>query len=139
VVIEPRAPPPVVLARGETVLAVEDNAVLRRVVLRQLCDLGYRVLEAENATAALALLEREKIDVMFTDIIMAGAMDGYSLAQQANARFPALKVVLTSGFPQTKTTGPGIGVGDQGGAFRLLSKPYRREDLARALRDALDS
>jgi signal transduction histidine kinase/ActR/RegA family two-component response regulator len=122
-------------AQGETVLAVEDNAALRRVVMRQLGDLGYRVLEAENAAAALALLAQEKVDLLFTDIIMAGEIDGYALAHEVRTRWPSVKVVLTSGFPQTRLNGDR----DWRDEFQLLSKPYRREDLAKALRDALDA
>ncbi len=120
--------------RGEVVLAVEDNDALRRVVLRQLHELGYRVREAENAAAALALLETETIDLLFTDIVLAGGVDGYALARQVQARWPSVAVVLTSGFPQTKLNMDN-GWKDE---FILLSKPYRRRDLARALRAALD-
>ena len=120
--------------RGEVVLAVEDNAALRRVVLRQLHDLGYRALDAENAAAALALLEGEKVDLLFTDIILGGGADGYTLAREVRGRWPDVAVVLTSGFPQTKLNSDN-GWKDE---FILLSKPYRRRDLAQALRDALD-
>jgi len=119
---------------GEVVLAVEDNAALRRVVLRQLHELGYRVLEAENAAAALALLESTKVDLLFTDVIMAGEFDGYALAHRVHERWPATRILLTSGFPQTKLDN-GNGWHD---TFTLLSKPYRRRDLAEALRKALD-
>jgi signal transduction histidine kinase/ActR/RegA family two-component response regulator len=130
-----RAPIVAAMAQGETVLAVEDNVALRRVVTRQLRDLGYRVLEADSAAAALTLLGREKVDLLFTDVIMAGEIDGYALAHQVKVRWPQVKVVLTSGFPQTKLNGDG----DWRDEFQLLSKPYRREDLAQALRDALTS
>jgi signal transduction histidine kinase/ActR/RegA family two-component response regulator len=133
--VDVRAPVAAAMAQGETVLAVEDNVALRRVVMRQLRDLGYRVLEADNAAAALALLGREKVDLLFTDVIMAGEIDGYALAHQVKARWPQVKVVLTSGFPQTKLNGDN----DWRDEFQLLSKPYRREDLAKALRDALAS
>jgi CheY-like chemotaxis protein len=121
------------MAQGETVLAVEDNAALRRVVMRQLRDLGYRVLEADSAATALSVLGREKVDLLFTDVIMAGEIDGYALAHQVKTRWPQVKVILTSGFPQTKLNGDH----DWRDEFRLLSKPYRREDLAQALRDVL--
>jgi len=120
--------------RGEVVLAVEDNAALRRVVLRQLHDLGYRALEAESAAAALATCEREKVDLLFTDVILAGGADGYALAREVRRRWPETAVVLTSGFPQMKFDNDS-GWKDE---FVLLSKPYRRRDLAQALRDALE-
>ena len=97
---------PMATGAGETVLAVEDNAGLRKVVVRQLKELGYRVLEAETAIAALAILETE----------------------------PAA-LVLTSGFPEG-----GLGEAEDINAFgRLLSKPYRRADLAQALKEALEA
>jgi signal transduction histidine kinase/ActR/RegA family two-component response regulator len=118
---------------SETVLVVEDDPSLRRVVRRQLFELGYQVLEAERATAALRLLETEKIDLLFTDIVTPGSIDGMALARTAAGRWPALKILLTSGFPQS------LG-GERGGSvngMRLLSKPYGRDELARVLREVL--
>src|SRR5579862_8940776 len=123
------------MGTGETVLAVEDNAGLRRVVVRQLRKLGYHVLEAENAVAALEILDEEKVDLLFSDVVMPGEVDGYELARQAVARWPRLKVVMTSGFPAAKLNGDR----DDATPFFLLSKPYRQEELARVLRDALDA
>jgi PAS domain S-box-containing protein len=125
----------VLMGAGETVLAVEDNAGLRRVVVRQLRKLGYHVLEAENAVAALEILDEEKVDLLFSDVVMPGEVDGYELARQAVARWPRLKVVMTSGFPAAKLNGDR----DDATPFFLLSKPYRQEELARVLRDALDA
>jgi len=119
---------------GETVLAVEDNPGLRRIVLRQLRQLGYRSLEADGPAAALAVLEKEKVDLLFTDVVMPGGIDGIALAKQAVARWPGLRVVLTSGFPGTKIDDQ---LGPLEGAVRLLSKPYRTGDLARLLRETL--
>jgi len=131
--MEPRADVP--RAGGESVLAVEDNAALRRVVVRQLTDLGYRVVEADGAAAALALMEREKIDLLFSDVVMPGDMDGYALAQRVAERWPRVKIVLTSGFPETNVSET---FGAVAPTIRLLSKPYRRDELARAIREALD-
>jgi PAS domain S-box-containing protein len=117
----------------EIVLAVEDNDGLRRVVVRQLNDLGYRVLEAPDGAAALKILEREPVDLLFTDIMMPGGMSGYELARNAVARWPSLKVLLTSGFPETKLNGNG----SASAKMHLLTKPYRKDDLASALRKAL--
>lgn len=119
---------------GETVLAVEDNAGMRRVVVRQLTELGYRVIEAEDAQTALDILESEKVDLLFTDIVMPGGTGGYEMADTVRARWPKIKIVLTSGFPEHRTDGGAIGAG-----LRLLVKPYRRDDLSRAIRDALAS
>jgi CheY-like chemotaxis protein len=118
---------------GETVLAVEDNASLRRVVVRQLTELGYRVLEAEDAQTALRVLESEPVDLLFTDIVMPGGTSGYEIAGRVLARWPRIKIVLTSGFPENRANG------DHTRGLRLLSKPYRRDDLGRIIREALDS
>jgi CheY-like chemotaxis protein len=130
------APLPAVLVRGsgETVLAVEDNASLRRVVVRQLTELGYRVLEAEDAQTALRVLESERVDLLFTDVVMPGGTSGYEIARTALTRWPAIKIVLTSGFPEYKLNGNGAAAN-----LRLLSKPYRRDDLSRVVREVLDS
>ena len=124
-----------VAGRGESVLAVEDNASLRRVVVRQLRELGYRVTEAENAAAAMKVLEREPVDLLFTDVIMTGGASGIDLAREALARWPDLKVLVTSGFPETKLNGNGRAAIPA----RLLNKPFRKEDLARAIREALEA
>jgi len=120
---------------GEIVLVVEDNARLRRVAMRQLRGLGYCPLEAAGPEAALAILERDRVDLLFTDVVMPGLTDGIALAQQAIECWPEIKVVLSSGFPTTMTDDR---LGPRGAAVRLLSKPYRLEDLAGALRTALD-
>jgi PAS domain S-box-containing protein len=123
---------------GETILLVEDNDAIRRIVLRQLTQLGYRVLEAPAASAALKVLEGESVDLLFTDVVMPGGMDGVELAHIAIGRWPALKVLLTSGFPEIRVgNGNGDGDGDLMTGLRLLTKPYRREELARALRESL--
>jgi PAS domain S-box-containing protein len=121
--------------RGERILVVEDNAALRRLVLRQLSQLGYRVEEAENAAAALKFIEEQgPIDLMFTDVVMAGKVDGFDLARIVVDRWPQTKIVTTSGFPDRAVEG------DEESAInvRLLSKPYQKEDLARILREVLD-
>jgi signal transduction histidine kinase len=119
---------------SETVLAVEDNPGLRRVVARQLRELGYRLLEAPDGATAIQVLESEPVDLLFSDVVMPGGMSGFDLARVAGERWPAMKVVLTSGFPQVKMAGRG----DLPANLRLLTKPYRRADLARVLREALD-
>jgi len=124
---------PLARGGGETVLAVEDNANMRRIVVRQLTELGYRVLEAENVPEAIRVLESERVDLLLTDVVMPGGGSGYELARAAQSRWPRMKVVLTSGFPDLKINGNG-----NAPDIRLLSKPYRREDLARVIVDALE-
>jgi PAS domain S-box-containing protein len=119
----------------ETVLIVDDNEGIRRVVKRQLTELGYRIVEASTASEALDLLASEDIALLFTDIVMPGGMDGIELAREGMAKWPGLKVVLTSGFSEARVHGINEGVS----GLRLLSKPYRRYDLARTVREILDS
>ena len=119
---------------GETILAVEDNDALRRVIIRQLNSLGYRVLEAKQADAALQLMEQESIDVLLTDIVMPGGKDGVELARQAARRWPTIAVVFSSGFSQVRLDGNAVSLPP---GIPLLSKPYRKESLARAVREAL--
>jgi CheY-like chemotaxis protein len=115
---------------GETVLVVEDNTALRRVAVRQLTRLGYAVIEADSAEVALGQLATTRVSVLFTDVVMPGGMNGFELAQRARAAQPDIKVLLTSGFPEQLADSAAIGA-------RLLNKPYRAEDLARAVRATL--
>ena len=131
--IEAESTPSPELGGCETILAVEDNPGLRRVVSRQIQELGYRLLEAQDGPTALKILESETVDLVFTDVVMPGGMSGYDLAHSVHARWPAMKVVLTSGFPEPK-----LGNGGPPLKMRLLTKPYRKADLARAIREALD-
>jgi PAS domain S-box-containing protein len=124
------------LVRGgdETILAVEDNDALRRVIVRQLNSLGYRVLEAKQADEALHVMELKSVDVLLTDIVMPGGKDGVELARQATQRWPTIAVVFSSGFSQAK---PGGNAASLPPGIPLLNKPYRKENLARAVREAL--
>jgi CheY-like chemotaxis protein len=120
---------------GETILVVEDNQELRQVVVRQLRAFGYRLLEAADGPAALEILEREpKIDLLFSDVVMRGGVDGFTLVKLARERRPELKALLTSGFTETATRATITG----SAGVPLLSKPYRREALARKIREILD-
>ena len=132
----PEAPGAVTAERGvgETVLVVEDNQAMRRVSTRQIRELGYRVLECDRAAAALDILQREPVDLLFTDIVMPGGLDGVELAHLARERWPQLRVVLTSGFPQAR-----LGRNGELASLTLLSKPYHRDELAAALRAALSA
>ena len=122
------------LGGSETVLVVEDNTGLRRIVVRQLREAGYRVLEAADADAAMAIIDSpERVDLLLTDVVMPGAMDGRDLARVAGVRRPLLRTLLTSGFPDARWGGATPRTGG-----RLLSKPYRKEELRRAVREVLD-
>jgi CheY-like chemotaxis protein len=124
---------------GETILLVEDNLKLRKVAARQLADLGYRVLEAENADAALDITSDiasagERIDMLFTDVVMPGALDGVELARLFEKRRPRPAILLASGFPAGRLPGQSHFPPE----FRLLGKPYSLDELARTVRELLD-
>ncbi len=120
---------------GETVLVVEDNEDVRRVVVKQLTELGYSIKTAENATEALTILDQDihTIDLLFTDIIMPGGVSGVELARIARERRPDIKVLFTSGFPDMSRHADGITDKDV-----LLTKPYRRQELAVAIQTVLE-
>jgi PAS domain S-box-containing protein len=121
-------------AAGETVLVVEDNPEVRKLSLRRLALLGYRVVEADNGPAALALLDAgTEIDLIFSDVVMPGGMTGYELAHHAKQHLPAVKVLLTSGYDAEVASAQDT----TGSELRVLRKPYKQADLARALREVL--
>jgi CheY-like chemotaxis protein len=123
------------IAKHETILVVEDNADVRQIVTHHLVGLGYHVFEVSNAAKALELLTfGDKVDLLFTDIVMPGKLNGLDLAREAKERWPNLKIILTSGFPETKLNDPGAEVR----GIRLLNKPYRKADLASLIRETLD-
>jgi CheY-like chemotaxis protein len=125
-----------VIGGHETILLIEDSPPLRHAAARQLADLGYQVREAAHADGAIAILSSDDpVDLMFTDVVMPGEIDGFGLADHARKLRRNLKVLLTLGFSQLRSVTPRT----TGGPFRLLNKPYSYDDLARALRKALDT
>jgi CheY-like chemotaxis protein len=118
---------------GESVLVVEDNAGVRALTVRRLEALGYRVLVAENGPAAVAVLDRgEEIDLVFSDVVMAGGMSGVDLGRWVRERRPQIRILLTSGFADIAEGEAAAGLD-----IALLRKPYKQADLARAVRAAL--
>lgn len=117
---------------GEVILIAEDNVDVRRIAVMQLKGLGYRVLETADVASALQALESNHVDLLMTDIVMPGGQGGYDLARAALARWPDLRIVLTSGFPDAMGR-------DESALTKLpmLSKPYRKHDLARLLGQTL--
>ncbi len=99
-------------------------------------DLGYQVIEADGADAALTILARRSVALVFTDIVMPGELDGFGLASNVLQRWPSIKVLLTSGFPEAKINGR---LGAAAASARLLGKPYRTDDLARIVREVLEA
>jgi nitrogen-specific signal transduction histidine kinase/CheY-like chemotaxis protein len=115
------------------VLVVEDNAEVGKFSAQLLKDLGYQTMFAQNAAAALELLEANpgRFDLVFSDVVMPG-MDGVALGQEVQRRYPALPFVLTSGYSEV--------IARQGThGFELLQKPYSVESLSHVLRKALAS
>ncbi len=130
-----RCPEPASRGGSETILVVEDNPGLRRIVVRQLSEAGYQVLQAPDAVQAMEMIETtDPIHLLLTDIVMPGEMDGRDLAREAARRRPLMKILLTSGFPDARFAGSGA----RSPGSRLLSKPYRKEELLRAVREAID-
>jgi signal transduction histidine kinase/CheY-like chemotaxis protein/CHASE3 domain sensor protein len=118
----------------ETILVVEDDEGVRAAVTDMLNDLGYTVLRAENAEQALGLVkEGHYADVLFTDVVMPGPLNTRDFARLAKEALPKLKVLFTSGYTQNAIVHNGKL--DEG--VELLSKPYRKDDLARRLRSIL--
>ena len=121
-------------AGGETILVVEDNSEVREIAVRFLQELGYRVIEAPDGPAALAILESiQGIDLLFTDIVMPGAMSGVELARRATNLRPGIRHLFVTGYAEE--IAPGGSAEVMGG--EILTKPYRKDDLGRAVRDAL--
>jgi PAS domain S-box-containing protein len=124
---------PVSMPHGsESILVVDDKPEMRAVARRHLVSLGYRVSEAESGPAALEMLrQRDEFDLLFTDVIMPEGMTGHQLANAARQLYPQLKVLFTTGYshsaPDTQ-----LRTGND-----TILKPYRRQQLATAVRAAL--
>jgi PAS domain S-box-containing protein len=124
----------VVPSGSATILVVEDDSMVRNHVAAQLTRLGYRVAVADNGKAALVLLAEAKFDLLFTDVVMPGGMTGRDLAAEAMKRFPAMKILLTSGYTQNAF----LHQDHLGAGLHLLGKPYRQHELAAKLREILE-
>jgi PAS domain S-box-containing protein len=120
----------------ETILVVEDDDLVRRYVLTQIESLGYKTREASRASEALQIIDGpDHIDLLFTDVIMPGTMNGRQLVDAAVARRPGLKTLFTSGYTENAI----VHHGRLDTGVLLLAKPYRKSDLARMIRQALES
>ncbi len=125
------------LGKRETILVVEDNDSMRQVVVNQLVDLNYAVVEAVDAQEALSIVQSGvHLDLVFSDVVMPGKLDGLGLREALREKRPDLKVLLTSGFVRPTEKG---GEGGHQSTSRLnvpiLTKPYRKQDLAEALQN----
>ncbi|WP_426114567.1 CHASE domain-containing protein [Massilia sp. PWRC2] len=122
----------------ETILVVEDDEAVRASVVGTLEGLGYRVLDAANGAAGLAVLQAaarsgSAIDLLFSDVVMPGPVSSTELAEKAQQLLPQLAVLFTSGYTRNAL----IVGGRLGEGVQLLSKPYQREQLAQRIRDML--
>jgi PAS domain S-box-containing protein len=118
----------------ETILVVEDDRLVRDYVLTQLRSLGYVTMGAANGEEAMVLVEAgQEFDLLFTDVIMPGAMNGRQLADEIAKRRPGLKVLFTSGYTENAI----IHHGRLDTGVLLLAKPYRKSELAGMIRIAL--
>jgi signal transduction histidine kinase len=116
---------------GKAILVVEDDDAVAGVVDQMLREMGCRPTRVENAQAALTVLERDNcFDLVFSDIIMPGAMNGVDLANEIHRRYPRTPIVLTTGFS---------GSANVDADFPVLRKPYQIEELERALMSALEA
>ena len=123
----------IAFADSEVILVVEDEPRVLKVTSRDLKRLGYRTLEANNASMAKTMIDSgQKIDLVFSDVLMPGDIDGQMLGLWIEKNHPLIKVVLTSGFTKRKTE-----VGENESSFPLLRKPYTIEALAKKVSMAL--
>ena len=113
--------------KSPVVLVVENEAIIRLELAHELANMGLAMLEADSADEAIALLDAyPQIQIMLTDIKMAGSMDGFSLAYQVRDRWPPVKIIVASGMLGTRFS-------DLPAGSILVAKPYKPEDIKRAM------
>ena len=115
-----------------TILLVEDDSLVAEACAMLLEDFGYSVTRVASADEALAHLAHRRLpDLVFSDVVMPGTLNGVELAQTLRVRYPKMPVLLTTGF--SKAAADAVASG-----FRLLHKPYLPNDLEREIKSALD-
>jgi CheY-like chemotaxis protein len=123
------------VARGETVLVVEDDPDVRTLTVTLLSSLGYHILEAATGATALEQLESTiRVNLLLTDVVLPGGLNGRELAVEVERRVPGIKVLYMSGYTENAI----IHHGRLDADAKLLQKPFRRTELARAVRKLLD-
>jgi len=128
-------PPPPRARPQETILLVEDNDGVREYAATVLQGLGYDVLEASDTPSAIELLgNKPPIDLLFTDVVLPGGLNGRTLANQVRRKYPGLPVLFTTGYTRNAIVHQGRLDPD----VELLSKPYTEQDLAQKVRKLLD-
>jgi signal transduction histidine kinase/ActR/RegA family two-component response regulator len=133
------APPeqaPDIVGGRETVLVVEDDELVRRFVISSLVSLGYQIYTAASAAEALEMVRQGlAFDVLFTDVVLGTGLNGRQLAEQMERIRPGVKVLYTSGYTENAI----VQQARLDAGIHLLTKPYRRAELAKALREVLDA
>jgi CheY-like chemotaxis protein len=121
---------------SETILVVEDDRLVRNFVTAQLQSLGYKTIDAADGPTALAsIADGATFDLLFTDVILPNGMTGKQLADDVARRRPGMKVLYTSGYTDNAI----VHQGRLDPGVMLLSKPYRKSQLAKMIRQALGS
>jgi CheY-like chemotaxis protein len=118
--------------RLSTVLIVEDETMVRLPIAEYLRDCGYHVLEAADASEAMAVVDSDKVDVVFSDVRMPGQIDGFGLARWLQQNHPRVPVLLTSGWTGATQKG-----NDAPRGVRVIEKPYSQAQVADRLEGLL--
>jgi PAS domain S-box-containing protein len=119
----------------ESILVVEDDNALRAYTTESLRELGYFVMEAASGAAALESLAKHPVDLLFTDVVMPGGINGRQLADEAQRRWPGLKVLFTTGYTRNAI----VHHGRLDSGIHLVGKPFSFQDLAARIRSRLDA
>jgi CheY-like chemotaxis protein len=120
---------------GETVLVVEDEPVIRDLIVEVLQDLGYHALEAEDGPAGMKILNStERVDLLVTDVGLPGGMNGRQLADQARERRPDLQVMFITGFAENATLANGF----LEPGMQMVTKPFAIDALAAKIRQMIE-
>jgi CheY-like chemotaxis protein len=120
----------------QTILVVEDEVLIRLVIAEYLRECGYKVHEAATADEAVAVLEAPEVsvDIVFSDVVMPGSMDGFALARWVRAHRPGIQVILTSGIDRSAEK-----AGELCEAGPLLQKPYHPQHAVDRIRQLLST
>jgi signal transduction histidine kinase len=119
---------------SETILVVEDDEALRTYTTEILVELGYRVLAAHDGQSALRVLDKNEVDLLFTDVVMPGGMNGRQLADEAVRRRPTLKVLFTTGYTRNAI----VHHGRLDAGVHMIGKPFSFSELGTKVRALLD-
>ena len=123
------------MGSGETILVIEDDSAVRELVATTLGGLGYRVVDVPEAASAWRILEREeRVDLVLSDVVLPAGTSGRDFAEQAKEHYPDLRIIFMSGYPAGSTMHTSLMRADE----ILLNKPFRKHQLALAVRAALD-